>query len=481
MKKFGKLMAFAALFILFIAFAVGRETGASINAGADVLVDYVNETMTVTTTKDTVIYFTDVYYPDITRWEQCEVRDGKAVFDISWVKDNKTVRMYLCGDVQDTVVNKDIAWKEKLKVVFTGTLLSSDITEAARWKTEYAKYPKFSIDTGYFIFTLEENGRDTSYFDLQTIEWRKGDDGAWRAFSELDLKEMNIKGVELQFRIKAVNDTAADAGSRTSSLAVTKVLSLASAPQTALNPNTMEVSVKNGQEVSLDRKTWVLIPDYNKKLGDDDYLVTEAERATAITTIMTNVRVAGLSLQQLLDISGNDAMDYATLTTKYPGRFTFDDPTNPTGVILYVRTAGTSKKAASKIAEIVIPLTGAGVTPKKDALEISNTTSSSASAKAGVTIINTSDDKYQVAVITPEQYAALADKNNIDVTQYYWHSIKGGKTLKLTRTKVPQGSYLMYRIAGEEDGLPSAYIITDTPVDYTTPAVTPTPTQVPAP
>ena len=87
MKKFGKLMAFAALFILFIAFAVGRETGASINADADVLVDYVNETMTVTTTKDTVIYFTDIYYPDITRWEQCEVRDGKAVFDISWVKD----------------------------------------------------------------------------------------------------------------------------------------------------------------------------------------------------------------------------------------------------------------------------------------------------------------------------------------------------------------------------------------------------------
>lgn len=480
MKKFGKITAFAILLAVLVLCTVRQETGATINAGADVLVDYINETMTVTTDKDTVIYFTDVYYPDITRWEVCEVRDGKAVFDISWVKDHKTVRMYLCGDVQDTVISKDVAWKEELKVTYTGTLLSSDITEAERWKTEYAKYPKFSIDTGYFVFALDTNGRDASYFDLQNIEWRKGDDGAWRAFSELDLKEMNIKGIELQFRVKAVNDTATGTGARTSSVAAVKILKLASEPQTALNPNTMEVSVKNGQEVSLDRKTWVLIPDYNKKLGEDAYLITQTEREKAITTIMTNERVAGLSLHKLLGISGNEALDYASLSAKYPGKFTYDDEQNPTGIILYVRTAGTFKKAASKIAKVVIPLTDAKVVPKKDALTITNTVSSS--VKSGVTIVNVSDDKYQIAVITPEQYALITDKNDIDVTQYYWHSVKGGKTLKLTRTKVPQGSYLMYRIAGEEDGLPSTYIITDQPVDYTVvPVTTPTPSPTKAP
>lgn len=481
MKRLGKFMAFAIMFAMLVLCTVRQETGASINAGADVLVDYINETMTVTTDKDTVIYFTDVYYPDITRWEVCEVRDGKAVFDISWVKDHKTVRMYLRGDVQDTVVSKDIAWKEELKVTFTGTLLSSDITEAQKWKTAYEKYKSFSIDTGYFIFAVDTDGRDNAYFDLENIEWRKGDDGTWRAFGELDLKEMNIKGVELQFRVKAENDTATDAGSRTSTVAAVKIVKLASEPQTALNPNTMAVSVKNGQEVSLDKKTWVYIPDYNKKLGDEDYLVTEEERSKAITTIMTSKRVAGLSLHQLLGIGGNDALDYGSLSTKYKDKFTYtyDEAKKPTGVILYVRTAGTSKKAASKIAEVVIPLTDATMVPKKDALDISNTVSSS--VKSGVTIVNVSDEKYQIAVITPEQYALIGDKNNIDVTQYYWHSVKGGKTLKLTRTKVPQGSYLMYRIAGEEDGLPSTYIITDQPVDYTTPVATPTPKPTTAP
>lgn len=481
MKKFGKILAFAMMFAALVLCAVGQKTGASIDAGADVLVDYINETVTVTTSKDSVIYFTDVYYADISRWEVCEVReDGKAVFDISWIKDNKTVRLYLRGDVQDTIVSKDILWKEELKVTFTGTLLSSDITEAEKWKTEYAKYPKFSIDTGYFIFTVDKEGRDTSYFDLQNIEWRKGDDGAWRAFSELDLKEMNIKGIELQFRIKAVNDTVTDTGARTSSVAAVKILSLASGPQTALNPNTMEISVKNGQEISLDKKTWVLIPDYNKKLGSEDYLVTEAERENAITTIMTSERVAGLSLHRLLGINGNAALDYASLCANTQKQFTYayDEENHPIGVVLYVRTAGTSKKAASKITEVVIPLTDASVVPETDALTISNTVSSS--AKAGVTIVNVSDDKYQVAVITPEEYALITDLNDIDVTQYYWHSIKGGKTLKLTRAKVPQGSYLMYRIAGEEDGLASTYIITDQPVDYTVvPVATPTPTTAP--
>lgn len=476
MKRLGKIIACVALFSAFLLGMMHHRAVAAIDTGADILVDYVNETMTVTTTQDSVIYFTDIYYPDMSRWEACEVRDGKAVFDISWVKDTKTVRMYLCGDVQDTIVSKDITWKEMLNVVYTGTLLSSDITEAERWKTEYAKYPKFSIDTGYFIFTLDRDGRDTSYFDLQTIEWRKGDDGAWRAFSELDLKEMNIKGIELQFRVKAVNDTATNAGTRNSTVAAVKVVKLASAPQTALNPNTMAVSVKNGQEISLDKKNWVLIPDYNKKLGEEDYLITQAERAAAITTIMTTKRVAGLSLHQLLGISGNETLSYASLTAKYPNKFVYTD--DKTAIILYVRSAGTSKKAASKIAEVEIPLTDAAMVPVKDALSITNTsTSATANAKSGVTIVNHSDDKYQVAVITPEEYALITDKNNIDVTQYYWHSIKGGKILKLTRTKVPEGSYLMYRIAGEEDGLASTYIITDTPVDYT--VVPPTPTPAP--
>lgn len=472
-SKIGKLIVFFLLLLLVVSGTNGSLTGATINTGADVQIDYVNETMTVTTNQDTLIYFSDTYYADLSRWEVCEVRDGKAVFDISWVNENKTVRMYLCGDVQNVIVSKDITWQEEFKVEFAGSLLDADITETDRWKAAYAAYPKFSIDTGYFIFSLDRDGRDVSYFDLQNIEWRKGEDGAWREFAELDLKEMNILGIELQFRIKAVNDTATAAGTRNSSIASAKVSKLSSEPQTALNANTMEISVKNGQEISLDKKTWVLIPEYNRKLGADAFLITAAEREMATTKILTKERVAGLSLHKLLGINGNDALDYASLVKKYPDKFTFDDDKNPTALVLYVRTAGTSKKAASKIAEVWIPLTDAAVVPEKDALVITNTASTT--SKSGVTIVNVSQDKYQVAVITPEQYAEITDKNNIDVTQYYWHSVKGGKTLKLTSAKVPEGAYLMYRIAGAEDRLPSTYIVTDTPVNYITPNPTTTP------
>ena len=99
--------------------------------------------------------------------------------------------------------------------------------------------------------------------------------------------------------------------------------------------------------------------------------------------------------------------------------------------------------------------------------------------RGGITITNVSDEKYQVAVITPEEYALITDKQDIDVTEYYWHSVKEGKILKLTKAKVPEGSYLMYRIAGENDMLPSTYVLTDTPVDYTVVTPTPTPTTVP--
>ena len=119
-KRIGKVIAFLLLLTLAVSGVTGKPTGATIDAGKDVQIDYINETMTVTTTQDSVIYFTDTYYADISRWEQCEVRNGKAVFDISWVSDHKTVRLYLCGDVQNTIVSKDVTWKEELKVDFVG-------------------------------------------------------------------------------------------------------------------------------------------------------------------------------------------------------------------------------------------------------------------------------------------------------------------------------------------------------------------------
>ena len=63
---------------------------------------------------------------------------------------------------------------------------------------------------------------------------------------------------------------------------------------------------------------------------------------------------------------------------------------------------------------------------------------------------------------TPEQYAQYKDpQNDIDVSILKWTSVKPGRMLKLANKKVEQGSYLVYRIAGENGKLPSTYLLSD--------------------
>ena len=297
--------------------ASAAETGNAISKD-NIKVDYEKETITVETDNDTIVYFTTTYNKDVSRWDACEVREfeeggttvKKAVFDISWIVANKTVRLYICGDVNTKVVNADIVWEENFGVRYVGTLLNTDITEAETWKEIYHGdltnptdgYPYFSEDTGYFIFTITREGRKESYFDLDTIQWRKGNDGMWRSFNELDLKEMNIRGIGLEFRIVANNPDPDNekAGARASSVAKIAITKLASAPLVTVNPDMMTVSIKNGMEFSFDKENWILVPTYSNKFGTDDYLVNQKERENAIETIYTRERRATLMMQEIM-------------------------------------------------------------------------------------------------------------------------------------------------------------------------------------
>lgn len=457
-KMYGKI----ALFVLLLAFCVIAPRHVEAAEGPalpekNISVDYNYETLTVTTAQDTVIYFTDSYTEDVNKWYQCEVRNGKASFDISWLKKTATVRLYLCGDVNTKVVNKDIGWQEKLGVTFTGTLLATDITEAEEWKQAYKGYPLFSEDTGYFIFTLEQAGRKTSYFELDTIEWRKGSDGTWREFDELDLKEMNIRGITLNFRVKAVNDADAkdNKGARTSTVAKLTVAKLSEDSGVKLEAARMQVSIKNGQEYSLDGENWILIPAYDKRAASENYKVTQAEREQAISPITTQTRVNSMLLQEMLGLKSNSPMDKATLSGK---QFEYDDAANPSGLYIYVRTAGTKKKAASKATKLFVPFTEKpGVSANANDLVIGYMESKTATGGVSVTNINADGLKYEFAVVTPEEQSNDW-KENMDLTATKWTSLKAGRTAKIAAAKLPKGSYIIYRIAGEEGKLPSTYV-----------------------
>lgn len=519
-----KLASFALALVLLLTGAIGLvamaagEEPKGFEASA-IDVDYINETVTVSVIDmstyptvdldldgvDSVVYYTDRYTKDVSRWNACEVRiretkdaDGKVVkkeavaaFDISWLDDNKTVRLYLCGDVSTKVVAVDITWEEDFAVEFTGTLLSEDITEVEKWKETYAEYPNFSEDTGYLIFTLEENGRENYYFDLDTILWRKGSDGVWRNFAELDLREMNIRGIKLEFRIQASNSTkAADdtttgsnttknskaaqennaasgtakevvAGARASSTAKIAIAKLADEPKLTLNPDTMSLNIRNGMEFSFDKEEWFMVPNYDKKFGEADYLIEEDVRDAAIEEIFTSEKVIELLLQELYktkagDFVMNSPMDKESLEAKYGKLFKFTDE----GVVLYVREVATNRKAASKAEEVIIPYTPKDMaTAAEDDIVFSYGESKTNSG--GILVENKSAYKYQVGILTEEEYEAAANKEDIDITDVKWTAIKPGKTLKLTNKKVPKGAYLIYRIAGEDGNLPSTYEISE--------------------
>ena len=450
------------VFVLLLGLAVIGAMQFTVSAGAidsdSVIVDYVNETVTVFSDTDEIIYFTEVYNKDVSKWDECEVREGKASFDISWIASNKTVRLYICGDVNKEVISVDITWEEDFSVEFTGTLLTTDITEAEEWKRIYADYENFSEDTGYFLFAIEENGRDKSYFELENIQWRKGDDGVWRDYDELDLREMNIRGIGLEFRVVADNDGPARASS-TAKISVSKLLS---APAILVNPNTMTLGIKNGMEFSFDKENWIMIPEYNKKFGSEEYLVEEDIREAAIEKIYTNKRLTTLIMQEVLKTQAdgftmNTPMNRDNLEDFNANGQVFE--LTEEGIVLYVREIGTDRKAASKIAEVIIPYAPENMAiAEEGALEFSY--GASKTNTGGIVVNNTTELKYQVGVITPEEWEKIGDsQDDINLANMKWTSIKPGKMLKISNKKVPKDSYLVYRIAAEDGQLPSTYRI----------------------
>ena len=464
MKKIKWTVLLVLLGIVSIGMMQLKVASAGAISDADVTVDYVNETVTVETDADEIIYFTDVYNKDVAKWDACEVRNGKASFDISWVISNKTVRLYLRGDVNTDVISVDITWEEDFSVEFTGTLLATDITEAEIWKQVYSNYENFSEDTGYFLFAIEENGRNMSYFDLENIQWRKGDDGVWRDYDELDLREMNIRGIGLEFRVVADNDGPA----RASSTAKISVSKLMSAPVILVNPNTMTVGIKNGMEFSFDKENWIMVPEYNKKFGTDKYKITEDDRKDAIEKIYTSQRLSTLLMQDLLKTQDdrftmNTPMNRDNLDDFNAGGQVFE--LTDEGIVLYVREIGTDRKAASKVAEVIIPYAPEGMAiAEEGALKFSY--GESKTNTGGIVVENVSKFKYQVGVITPEEWAKIKDsQDDINLANMKWTSIKAGKMLKISNKKVPKGSYLVYRIAAEDGQLPSTYRIYG-PMEY---------------
>ncbi len=418
-------------------------------------VDYQYEEIVIDAGENESIYYTD--NPNAAAWEEVKVdADGTAVFDISWIKPGLTTRVYIKGDKDSLVTARYIEAQEKMSAEFVGDISSADVVDIDSWKEVYKKYPQFSSETGYILFFTKQGGAETAFFDVEKIEWKKGSEGNWRPFAKLDLGEMNAKGATLYFRIKAVNDADTKdgiSGKRYSAEGKVFLQKLAVAPTVNVNNAAMSVGVRNGMEYSLDGKSWMLVPEYAKNATTNEVVVPVTDFSILPTT---NRRVTTIAVPLVLDVAANIKID-ASMVAANPNKYECEvnDAGEKTGIYVYVRTAASSRKSASKVAKILIPFAKATPDITKD---ITVTYQNTKSGASGIVITN------NTSTLDPlnYQYAVVDDPDNLtgeELSDLTWYTVKASKSLKVSSSKAQTGKYLIFRVATEsKNELPSAYV-----------------------
>ncbi len=418
-------------------------------------VDYEYEEMIVDAGNNTVIYYSDNANANV--WEEVKVGpDKKAVFDLSWVKPGVTTRVYLRGDVDTIVTARYLEAQEKLSADFVGDISAADVVDIDTWKKVYEDYPNFSSETGYILFFTKQGGAETAFFEVDRIEWKKEATGNWRPFEELNLAQMNAKGVTLFFRIKAVNDKVTDSGLisgvRYSSEAKVILQKVAAAPMVNVNNAAMTMGIRNGMEYSLNKKDWHLVPVYSKGATDNSISVPVVSFDVLPTT---NRRVTSLALPLVLGVEANAKID-AALIQKNPGKYEYEtnEEGTITGIYVYVRTAASERKSASKVERALVPFACGEPNVTQD---ITVTYQNTKSGTSGIQLTNNTSGENGVAY----QYAIVDEPDNLtpeELSGLKWATLKASKTLKVSSSKALPGQYLIFRKSPQDKSeLPSSY------------------------
>lgn len=462
MRKGAKYMTVLLGAISVFLFGRSESTFAAGNAtmlpDASILVDYEFEEMEITAGRNKVIYYSDVANAEL--WEAVEAgADGKAVFDISWVKPNQTTRVYVKGDADNLVTARYVEAQEKLSAEFVGDISAADVVDIDAWKQAYRNYPSFNNETGYILFFTRQGGADTAYFNLENIEWRKGTYGNWQSFDRLNLAQMSAKGASLFFRIKAVNDAVNAAntqeiikGHRYSTEAKVFLQKVAAAPTISVNNLTMSLTLRNGMEYSLNDKDWTLIPTYSKNATSNEVAVKVVDFDILPTT---NRRVTTVAVPLILDVATNRKID-ASIVTENPGKYEVEknEAGELTGIYVFVRVAAGQRKAASKTTKVLIPF----ATENPDiANDITVEYQKTKKGNSGIVITNNTNAKDG----TNYQYAIVDDPDRLtpeELSELKWSTLKAAKSVRVSSTKALTGKYLIFRVlAGSKSELPSAY------------------------
>lgn len=341
MKQFFKVRNILVLFALALVMVAFTKTNKAMAAEGIAEVSYVEESVTIKAVTDASLVGKPVYFAVI-----------KTVQDTTV----KTANLELATMESDEKAYVDFSSLASTKAVYIGYVIDPDLTAATVTVYPVTVNPSFSkvkftmdysaenIDDGLVdvfskieitdsakvlsTYTKDASGKfmkDTTEFDISSLEWKKGVNGAWTKADKLTsyvFESLKKSGATLYVRTKGdeVNDI------RASKEVKIKISKQAKAPVTKVTTASGVVAVKNGMQISNDGKTWIDIYAYNKTATATDYIGT-------VSGVTTKTKIAGLSIEEI-----GEQLD---LTITAASKF-------------YVRTAATTKKYASKTGTVTL-------------------------------------------------------------------------------------------------------------------------------
>lgn len=270
---------------------------------------------------------------------------------------------------------------------------------------------------------MSTEGTAANPIKYSDLEWRKGSSGSWRDTSALtvaQLEKLQIRGADLYFRIKAVNDVTVGGkspdgtnGRRVSSEVRLKITAQTTPASVNVDGEKFTVQLKYGKEYRISygsyQSGWIRI---------------------------TNKSTKEVDLKEMV----NNQYNGLTASTKFPK------------MKIEVRDFATTSKPASKIVEINIneqkTLSGmfvGGDAPQNPSQSDTNIyLAYNGSSAVTITIAAASSSN-------PYQYCIIKPGETFDLKKTTWYTVTKNSGFKLLSSRVPEGSIIYVRKRASKD------------------------------
>lgn len=392
------VLLFAAFFGLMLFINMDKAYAASsvtINR-----VDYINEEIVVNNNGNSMIYFATESEASRNSWEEVTADSGlTTAIDFSWVSPTSEEIIFVKGEdgVARRIVLKERARKLEVSISYDRLDgLSSNASIA----------PLVNI--------MSSAGTGDNPITFSDLEWRKGENGPWQDTSTLtvaQLEKLQIRGADLYFRIKAVNDNGPNAdgtkGRRVSKEVRLKIAKKASPVAIGIDGEDFKADIRYGKE-------------YRVTVGG----------VTSNWVKVTDKNVRQVPLSEIV----NDGSNGLTPDKRFPA------------MVIEVRDYATSKAAPSKISRVELKeqrvIAGSVIKGNPP----SNATASdpniyisyNGTANLSITIPSASaDNPYQYCIVKPGEV--------FDLERASWANINRDTAVKVLANKAVEGSTIYIR------------------------------------